>query len=393
MSKRKKIILSLYLFIGFVVYLQLFFGTSDFFTTTYTYSLIGGLFYCYAKNSHVHTNVSLLVYALIIGIFIGELSIRYIVKYPLSYGEQNGGGYILVDQYQKRSNIRFKYLEGRKDLFTLQFDSGEIRDNNCLDYQYANDTSNTLGFRGVLPNKKKKIILVLGDSFTEGAGAPADSCFPFLLRKHIAQKDSSLDVLNAGVSGNDIFFDWKMVQKLAPKYQLKQLVFVMNTTDINDVATRGGNERFCANGLLDYHSQPWWEPVYAVSFVFRLFVHKVLHLDYSLLSPQQVETRNRLALEKISNLITNEIIPWSQKNGVAILIVTHPLSYEFDNNKSNYTPLIKTLRNIDSLKVVDCLPALKTKNNIKDLYWEHDLHFKPKGYNIITNIVIDSCYR
>jgi lysophospholipase L1-like esterase len=83
---------------------------------------------------------------------------------------------------------------------------GEVRDNQCGDYQYADDICNGLGLRGELPDKKKKIILFLGDSFTEGAGAPVDSSVPELLRKYVVSNDSTSDVLNAGIAGNDIFF-------------------------------------------------------------------------------------------------------------------------------------------------------------------------------------------
>lgn len=389
-NRIKKLLLWIVIFWSGIVFFLLYFGVSFFFTTTYAYVLIALLFYYLFNKFQVSSNSSLMVYSILISLFAGEVTLRYVIKYPLSYSEQNGGGYTMVDRYALKNNLHFKYIDKREDVYTLEFDSGEIRDNNCFDYQYANDTCNALGFRGRLPSENKKIILVLGDSFTEGAGAPADSSCPALLRKYITAKDSSLDVLNAGISGNDIFFDWKMVQKLESKYTLKQIIFLMNTTDINDIAVRGGNNRFCTNGLLKNNSQPWWEPVYAVSFVFRLFVHNVFNRDFNLFSSEELIKRNNIAIEKIAKLIQNEIIPWSKRAGVNALFVVHPLDYELKKTNLEYVQLLNALRQIDSTNVVDCLPALKSQGNAAELYWKNDRHFKPIGYSIITNKIIEN---
>ncbi len=389
----KKLLFVLYGLCGLGVYLNLYFGISNFFTTGYTYSLVALLCFYSFKKLRLSPAVALGVYAFLFSLFAAEFSIRYILKYPLSYGEQNGGDYILVDRHQKRNDFLFKYIKGRKDIYTLQFDSGEIRNYSCPDYPYPDERCNAFGLRGALPDKNKKIILTLGDSFTEGLGAPADSCYPALLRNYIVAKDSLQDVLNAGVAGNDIFFDWKMLQKLQDRYQLKQLIFLMNVTDVNDVATRGGKERFKPDGFLQFKARPAWEPLYAVSFVFRLFMHNVFKLDYNLQTEQQVTARNAEALNKIQELMKKEIIPWSQQHGTGILFVLHPLRHQVKENDLLYRQMLYTLQQVNGAKVLDCLPAIKTQNRAEDLYWPNDQHFKPAGYNIIANLVIDSCYR
>lgn len=391
--KWERVFLILYVLSGLQVFLSLFLGTSTFFSTFYIYSLLGIILHYSFKKLKVGVNVYLAGYSILFTLFFCEVTIRYLIKYPLSYSEINGDEYIMTDLYARQSNIRFKYIEGRNDLYTLEFDSGEIRDNNCLDYKYATDTCNSLGFRGLLPRSDKKIIVVLGDSFTEGVGAPVDSSFPALLRNHILLEYPDYDVLNAGVSGNDIFFDWKMVQKLQTKYELSQLIFLMNSTDINDVAERGGNERFLDNGLLKYNSRPWWEPVYAVSFIFRLITHNVMKYDFNLLSAGECELRHQIAIEKIASLISNEINPWCEKHNVRLLIVTHPLNHEIDEDESEYSRLVHSLRNINTLKIVDCMSSFRNIENAKDLYWNIDLHFKPQGYSIISETVIDNYFK
>lgn len=376
-----------YVLTGIYIYINLFFGISNFATTFFTYTLLGILSYKALTYFSVRTNIKLLFYALIGALFLSEVAIRYIIRYPLSYGEQNGGSYILVDYYQRKSNIRFKYLEGRKDLYTLEFDPGEIRYNDCGDYQYANDTCNALGLRGKLPAKEKNIVLVLGDSFTEGAGAPADSTIPSMLGDYFAFKDSALGVINAGIAGNDIFFDWKMLQKIASKYTVRQVFFILNATDINDVATRGGNERFNKNGLLTYNKQPWWEPIYAVSYVFRLISHNVLKLNYNLLSPEQQNARNAEALHAIRTLIAEEILPWCNTRQIDPIFVTFPLTSNLTNN-IEYTKLTTTLKDIAHLRLINCYDSVASHPLGKNLYWPNDLHFTSEGYKTVTNCII-----
>lgn len=391
-AQKNKWLVMTYVILGLYVYISLFFGVSSFLTTTYTYSLVVVLFYWLTNRFEMSKNVSLSVYTLIASLFLSEFTLRYIIRYPLSYGEQNGGSYILVDNYQRKSNLRFKYIEGRKDLYTLEFDPGEIRDNQCGDYQYPNDTCNALGLRGELPAKEKDIILVLGDSFTEGAGAPSDSTVPALLGDYFQQNDSTVGVLNAGISGNDIFFDWEMAQKLAKQYKIKQVVFMINSTDVNDVATRGGNERFCDNGLLNYNQQPWWEPFYAVSFVFRLFAHNALKLNYNLMTSAELSKRNQEAINKIQELISAEIIPWCSSHNITPIFVAFPLILELDNEYSSYPALVNLFNDIPQVKFIDCHLPIATIEKNKDLYWKNDLHFKPTGYKIIADCIITNYY-
>jgi hypothetical protein len=193
--------------------------------------------------------------------------------------------------------------------------------------------------------------------------------------------------------GMIFFFDWKMVQKLEHRYTLKQLVFIMNTTDINDVMIRGGNERFCSNGLLNYHSQPWWEPIYAVSYVFRLFVHNVLKRDYNLFSAAEQNKKHYLALNKMSTLISTEIVPWAVKRKVQLQFVVLPMRYELEAPNTYYHDLIHMLGGVNQINILNCLPRLKAEENLNAVYWTRDLHFTPQGYSIIANTLIDSCYR
>jgi len=379
-----------YALTGLWLGINLWQGIADFLSTLYIYSLAALLLYVLSKKINLSKNLLLGLASVVLAFLMAEITLRFIVRYPLTYSEENGAGYNSIYKGAMQDNIWPKTVQRRPDVHTLQFDPGEIRDNNCGDYQYANDTCNALGFRGPLPPKNKKIILTLGDSFTEGAGAPADSSYPALLRNYITATDTNFDVLNAGISGNDIFFDWRMVQKLAPQYQLKKLIFLINSTDITDIMTRGGSERFLPNGYLAYKSGPVWEPLYAVSFVFRLFIHNALKLDYLFLNQQQAANARTQSAQLMTNLVKQQIVPWAKNKGIEVVLVLHPLNHEMGQQRKDYDLLLNAFDNIEGAKVLNCMPVLQATGNPESLYWPNDWHFKPQGYNLIAKYIFEN---
>ncbi len=92
------------------------------------------------------------------------------------------------------------------------------------EFSYPLHSINSLGLFDSEKDIKAKII-ILGDSFTQGLGAPPDSSFPFILEKLIKQP-----ILNAGLSGSNPIFENNLLKFLAnsqqptPEYLL-QLMF------------------------------------------------------------------------------------------------------------------------------------------------------------------------
>ena len=392
-NHKYKFLVLAYLLTGLWVTFEIYLGISSFFITAYIYSALGFVLYSAGKKLKLPSNILLLIFSALLALFVAEFVLRFIVKYPITYSEQRGNGYSSLYKSTRQDYLDIKLLGGRKDIYTLEFDSGEVRNYNCADYQFPAETCNALGLRGKLPGKTKNLTAFFGDSFTEGVGAPIDSSIPALVGKHITDQDSNTAVLNAGVSGNDIFFDWQMVQKLAPRYHLKELVFIINTTDITDVVVRGGIERFCPNGNLSYNAAPWWEPLYAVSFVFRLAMHNAFKLNYLLLSPEQEASAKVLAVKKITALLNDKIAPWAKGRDILVTVVLIPIERDTQPKNEDYTGLSKGLMNVEGVRFLDCLSLIKAVPNISDLYWPADKHFKPGGYNLISRYIIDNYYR
>ena len=88
-------------------------------------------------------------------------------------------------------------------------------------------------------------ILYIGDSFTQGDGAPADSTYPVFLEPLLLKDSLNVEVMNAGVCGSDPYFELNLFKyKLAP-FNPDVLIFSISRPDFTqDIAVRGGLERF-----------------------------------------------------------------------------------------------------------------------------------------------------
>ena len=112
---------------------------------------------------------------------------------------------------------------------------------------------NSLGLRGREVSAAKKDstyrIIVFGDSFTEGFGAPGDSTYPSLLEKELNRTyTGTFEVINAGVIGSDPFYCYKLLVDRFLAYEADLVIFSINNSDITDYIFRGGLERFRADG-------------------------------------------------------------------------------------------------------------------------------------------------
>lgn len=380
-----------YAALNLYVLFHLYFGTSRFLTTTVVYSWgTGLLFWLYTKYPRGrHWFFSGLMMWLTL--FVAEFTLRYVVQKNVTYSELNNGRYVSNYHYDRMVNFQFLTIEGRADAHTNEYKPNQPRNYSGDTRTYPTEYCNSLGTRGKLPQKNKQVTYVLGDSFAEGVGTPADSTFAVLLEQQWQTADSNQAVLNLGVAGFDLFLSWNLLQKHFTHYRPKQVVMLLNTTDIGEVMTRGGKERFLPNGKVSYAAGPWWEPLYAVSFVSRLLFHQFLQLDWFLLSPTQSAGRKQQAIDKIASFINNDIAQWAAANEVKFTIVLHPLQHEVEKKQEDYHCLITGLNENEWVKIYDLQPVIHQQYGKHPLYWPMDQHFLPQGYAILAKLVADSC--
>ncbi|MEX2589966.1 MAG: SGNH/GDSL hydrolase family protein [Chitinophagales bacterium] len=236
------------------------------------------------------------------------------------------------------------------------------------------DTSKTLG-------------IVLGDSFTEGIGAPADSTWARLLEKQ-TDADCPIQTYNAGVAGSDVFFMRKLYEQKLEKLNPDLLFLCLNYSDISEYIYRGGAERFRDDGNTYYPSGPDWEVYYKHSHVVRFFVHFILNYDFTLRKKDKLKER----LPEILSEIANQII-WLQNNTKNLVLIIHPYPYFKDKNvpfHEDFPELKKLLPK--NIKTIDLYPDFEkhfAKNNSKQYYWPKDGHFNSRGYLLMSRFIYE----
>jgi hypothetical protein len=93
-----------------------------------------------------------------------------------------------------------------------------------------------------------------------------------LLKQKFLAADDSVDLMNAGVCGSDPFENYMNFKNRLQIYKPQLIIQTLTTTDITtDSRLCGGMERFQENETVKYKAAPWWEPLYAFSYISRLF--------------------------------------------------------------------------------------------------------------------------
>ncbi len=346
------------------------------------------LIQCLAKRNSLfnrhNTTISILSSMIILSFFVFDLSLRFIFKKHLVYNELNGDTYY-ESFHQEDYGRHYTYLPAS----TIQYETEK--------FNYVRKT-NSLG----IVNEEIKLekpaneyrILCLGDSFTEGVGATsAKSPWPYVLYKLLHAKSSKkINVINAGISGSDLAFQYILLKEKFTKYKPDLLLIAINPVDIDEFIVRGGLERFNSKDLLRGKQSPWWEPLYAGSFVFRFFIHDVINYNYLFLSPENDRLQREDARKKIIDTLSR-FQQLSLKSNMEMIFIVHPDSGKDYYNNPNVThDLAKDILSQIDIRIIDLMLEFKNENhknhnNIMAHFWPTSFHHNDLGYSKIAQII------
>ncbi|HLP50942.1 MAG TPA: SGNH/GDSL hydrolase family protein [Chitinophagales bacterium] len=237
-------------------------------------------------------------------------------------------------------------------------------------------------------NKGQKRILCLGDSFTEGIGTEQDSTYVSWLSYFIQSEDTDCMVMNAGTASNDPFVNFVNYRDHLYAYRPDVIIQTLSTNDIKtDIALRGGMERFVAGGKVKYNNAPWWEPLYGLSYISRLFF-TAMGYNELLLRDADID------IGKIDELVValfKEYAATAAKNNCKLLVVLQPLSGNVNtaNYDYDFVNINQKLSAVPNLYLFDLLPFYS--NYIKvagkpvgSFYWKQDGHHNAEGYKMMA---------
>lgn len=344
------------------------------------------------KRSVLKKNVLLCFTSLTLTTLGAELILRYFVRAELNYCELNNEFF----SYDERT-VYLKYW-GQKFFSNQPFSwlglkKKSSRWQSNQEFSYKHDY-NSIGFRDTEPNTKKakKIIVALGDSFTEGIGSPQDSTYPCLLDKLLSMPSSyatEYTVLNAGKAGSDVYSEYIILKDYFMQYHPRLVLLLLNSSDIIEVERRGGIERFMPNGKVAVRPLPWWYELYQISYITRIIVNRVMGYNGNLIPPSEAAAKRIDAQMKIVDGIVTYIAPLAKKSNASLIVVYQPVQKDIESS-DELAFIKKQLANYKNITTIDLLPTMRADKeagniNLDSLYWKIDRHFKPEGYAYLAS--------
>lgn len=291
------------------------------------------------------------------------------------------------NSFEEKQGLEYeiKYKKNTSDWFHTWAPNVTIIYKNS-EFKYINKYNNwghrELPIRFFLEDQKRVKVACIGDSFTEGDGAPYDSSWVKGIEHLLSNKNNKYLFYNAGACGSDVFFDYKMLTCKLIKLKPKIVLATLNYSDVFDVIYRGGDERFNSDSTTTYKAGPNWEWAYQYSHVIRLIVNQFLGFNYHFIKRNDELKAEVNAIKLIKKKVI-ETYTFCKKNGIEYYLIIHPHPLEI-NLKSN--KLTETLANEPFVINLfnDLYPYYK-KNNIANYYWPKNLHFNSKGYFVMSN--------
>jgi lysophospholipase L1-like esterase len=402
------LIIVIYLVTALVTVAFLLFGVISFFSTLTLYAtvclliLLAIRFLPESKVPHrLKLNLKLTAISLLLTLCVTDLVLRYVIKPAqyLDHNENNGGW--CYSSYPLRTKFRFItkhiYTFERENgyLFTNPANKSRLISNNEFSYPHR---YNNEGLRNKdIPVEKQKNeirLIALGDSYTEGVGAPQDSTWPVLFENGLqksAPPGNFYTVINAGVYGSDPFFESYLLKARLLKYKPDIVMVAINNSDINDVEERGGNERFGPDSTIVLKSTPWWEPIYGASIIARMIVRNVFKYSNTLVPERESGARYQQACSGLATAI-NDMALTAKENGFKLYIIFHPAMDELGAARYNLD-VTKELIKDSTIHVIDLQRGYSTyfkQNNLnpKDYFWPKDSHPNPKGYLVWSELLL-----
>lgn len=237
-------------------------------------------------------------------------------------------------------------------------------------------------------------ILCLGDSFTEGDGAHADSSYVSFLRRSMTFRNINIEVMNAGRCGSDPFYDFQLLKDKLIQYKPDIVIQSFTTNDLYfDMLIKGGNERFQKDGTLKFRNNHWWEPVYAISYTSRILIQFIGGYDKYLIKRKEYPAINREMKEKSVELFNN-YQTFAKENNIELFVFTLPFKSDLagGTDNSDFHKKIKKYFakfNLNFYTLQPCYEATFKQNNTsyKEYFWIKDGHHNAKGYEMMAKCI------
>jgi len=253
--------------------------------------------------------------------------------------------------------------------------------------------TNALGIRDIehptLKPANSFRIIGIGDSFTEGQGAAYDDGYLKVLERHLDAADPDVTVIVGGVAGSDPVYGYKLLQDKLLAFAPDLVTVAVNNSDIIDLVTRGGKERFQVDGSVRYAEPPGDEWPYEHSHFYRFVARELLGYDSLGLPRSERKRRKAQALVQIAETL-GEFHDLAQREGFAFVVILHPDYHEFKRKRYAFeADELKALLDAQGIPYFDLLASFEQTGvldgtSAETLYWPKDAHNNAQGYELFA---------
>jgi lysophospholipase L1-like esterase len=371
----------------------LYYGQSNILTTftffTSAFILLDGIYRLIFKLKWQKSNFRLSFWIGLLCVLLVEVSLRYYFKLNVTRSEHTFWGkyYSPYRNVLFENKVRLKGLQNADVGLRLYAPNSEQTFSNS-EFNFVHQY-NSFGLRNKDINQQQldtsKVILTLGDSFTEGVGTAQDATWVALTNDKLNAAKLNTIATNAGYAGSDPFFEYYKLEKILLN-QLKPdvVIIALNETDITDILIRGGDERFVNEQVVRYNAPPWWEYLYAFSYITRYFVHNILQKDWFFFTKKEFEKQKQLVLNRIYDCMM-DFNNLAQQHDFKLIVLYLPMQHEVDLDWKTFDETAHQLenKNIVTLNLMTAFQSIE-KEKAGSYYWEKDRHFNSKGNELVA---------
>ena len=231
-------------------------------------------------------------------------------------------------------------------------------------------------------------IIALGDSFTEGDGAPADSTWPILLEQQLLQEGKAVEVFNAGVCGSDPFHELMLLKYELVDYEPDLVIVTLAMQDLlEDIGVKGGMERF--DPKRGRAPLPF-ELVYAYSHIARLIYNRVLGYSWVLVRQKSPSFRRKI----VENHIPSIFEQFSEISGdLRIVFVLYPHQMQTtEGYDSDFKAALVENSRLTGMPMCDIRSCYletieQSRKSVESFWWKHDGHHNSDGYVMMSHCI------
>lgn len=329
-------------------------------------------------GSRHNIKIKLLCASTMLSLILAEATLR-ITGISETYSEKRFGYYV----YLKHGAYT--------DTFHVHFpDSTHILGDE-VNFAYSR-TTNSLGISApewaIEKPQGVQRIVAIGDSFTEGDGAPADSSWPALLDNQLQAEGSRVEVLNAGVCGSDPFYAFMLLKHRLLNYRPDKVIVAISIQDfVEDIGVRGGFERFDPT---QGKRPALYELAYSYSHLLRLVYHRFLGYSSVLIKDKDNDFVELVVNQHIPDLFEKFA---SLKKLVDIHFVLYPHRHEYyDGYRPEFSKALRihAERNGFSFHDLrDCynVEIANSNKTAEEFWWKHDGHHNSNGYEVMAECI------